>query len=99
MSVDQEMRDIEATIERTLDVGRRRKAKQTAKSRIEVYRKALSEVQRIAGDGPMRELADWIREQIGDVGSPPSGRAVRKQGAALCRASGEEVSTGSWLGA
>lgn len=99
MSVAEEMSEIEVTIEQTLDVARKRDAKKKAKSRLNVYRKALKEVQRIAGNGPMRELADWIRGEIRETESPPSGRAVRQAGAEICRDSGEEVSTGSWLGA
>lgn len=99
MPVDEEMNEIETTIEQTLDVARKRDAKKKAKSRLNVYRKALTEVQRIAGNGPMRELGAWIRKQIRETESPPSGRAVRQAGAEICRDNGEDVSTGSWLGA
>lgn len=99
MSVSEEMNRIERTIEETLDVARRREAKQKANSRIEVYRKALKEVRQVAGNDAMRELGAWIRERIEASGDPPSGRDVRQKGAAICREHGEEISTGSWLGA
>ena len=99
MPVSEEMTEIEETLEETLDVARKRSAKKKAKSRLPVYRKALKEVQQLAGNAPMRELADWIRKQIREKENPPSSRAVRKQGATICRNHGREVSTGSWLGA
>lgn len=99
MAVREEMNGIERTIDETLDVARRREERQKAKSRIEVYRKALTEVRQVAGNDAMRELGAWIRERIEDRGEPPSGRDVRQRGAAICRDHGEEVSTGSWLGA
>lgn len=99
MSVNEEMSEIEATIEERIDIARKRDADRKAKSRKKTYRKALQEVQRVAGDSQMRTLADWIREEIRETESFPSGRAVRKKGADICRQSGNEVSTGSWLGA
>lgn len=99
MPVKEEMSEIERTIDETLDVARKREATQKAKSRLKVYRKALKEVQQIAGNEPMRELAAWIRDRIKDRREPPSGRDVRQKGAAICREHGEEVSTGTWLGA
>ncbi len=99
MSVKEEMREIEATIEESIDVARKRDAAKKAKSRKKAYEKALREVQRIAGDGQMRTLADWIRGEIRETESFPSGRTVRQKGADICRQSGNEVSTGSWLGA
>ena len=99
MSVKEEMRGIEATIEESIDIARKRDAAKKAKSRTKTYEKALREVQRIAGDSQMRTLAGWIREEIRETESFPSGRAVRKKGADICRRSGNEVSTGSWLGA
>ena len=99
MPVKEEMTEIESTIDQTLDLNRKRDAEKKAKSRIKVYRKALKEVQQIAGNGPMRELAEWIREQIRTKERLPSGRAVRQKGAEICRDNGKEISTGSWLGA
>lgn len=99
MSIKEEMAGIERTVDETFDVNRKRDAKRKAQSQKKVYRKALEEVQRIAGNDPMRELAEWIRERIREGDEPPSGRAVRKKGAAICRENGNEVSTGSWLGA
>ena len=99
MPVEAEMTEIESTIEETLDTARKREERKRKKSRMEVYRKALKEVQRIAGNDPMRGLAGWIRERIRTEGRLPSGRDVRKKGAEICRDNGKEVSTGSWLGA
>lgn len=99
MPVSEEMDRIEQTIDETFDVARKREAKQKAKSRTEVYRKALKEVRQVAGSDAMRELSAWVRERIEESGEAPSGRDVRQQGAAICREHGEEVSTGSWLGA
>ena len=99
MPVEGEMAEIESTVEQTLDLNRKRDAEKKAKSRMKVYRKALKEVQQIAGNEPMRELADWIRERIRTKENLPSGRTVRKKGAEICREHGKEISTGSWLGA
>lgn len=99
MSVEEEMTEIESTVEEVIDVARKRDADRKATSRMRVYRKALGEVQRVAGNGPMRTLGDWIRRRIRETETFPSGRAVRKKGAEICRNSGNEVSTGSWLGA
>lgn len=76
LPVNQEMTDVKET----LDVARKRNAKKKAKTRLKVYRKALEEVQQIAGNDSMRELADWIRNQIREREVPPSGRSVRKKG-------------------
>lgn len=99
MSVSDEMNAIEDTIEETLDVAQQRSAKQKAQSRLEVYRKALREVRRLTGNDPMHELGEWIRAEIRDDANPPSGRDVRQKGAEICRNEGEDISTGSWLGA
>ena len=66
---------------------------------MNVYRKALKEVQQIAGNDPMRELGGWIRDRIRTKEDLPSGRTVRKKGAEICRDRGKDISTGSWLGA
>lgn len=99
MSVTKEMDAIEATIDETLDVGSKRTARKKAKSRLEVYEKALKEVQQVAGNDPMRELSGWIQSEIREDAEPPSGRRVRQEGADICRDHGETISTGSWLGA
>lgn len=99
MAIEEEMASIEATMDESLSEARRRDAERDAPSRPKLYRKALAEVQRIAGNAAMRDLAAWIREQLRDEGEPPSGRDVRQKGAEICRDRGEEVSTGSWLGA
>lgn len=99
MSVSDEVAEIEETMDETLSVVRRRDDARDAPSRLKLYRKALREVQQVAGNAAMRELAEWIRERIRTDGDPPSGRAVRQRGAAICRERGKEISTGSWLGA
>ena len=80
MPVKEGMNAIEATIEETLDTARKRTAKEEAKSRSEVYRKVLEEVQRVAGNDPMRALADWIRRRIRERENSPSGRDVHQKG-------------------
>lgn len=99
MAISEEMAKIEETMDETLSVARRRDAERDAPSRSKLYRKALKEVQQVAGTAAMRDLAGWIRDQLRDEGDPPSGRNVRQKGAEICRDRGEEVSTGSWLGA
>lgn len=99
MTLDEEVSLIETTIRSTLDVAQRKDARDTAQSRLTVYEKALRAVRDLAGTEAMRDLGTWIRAEIRDDAVPPSGRAVRQRGAAICRAHGEAVSTGSWLGA
>ena len=99
MAVTEEMGRIEATIEETFDRHQRTEARKTAKSRLNVYRKALKEVSNVAGTAAMHELGEWIRERIEDRKKAPSGRQVRQHGARICREHGHEISTGSWLGA
>lgn len=99
MSVKRELKAIDEAIEESLNVARKHEEKRTAKSRREVYQKALKEVQDVAGDTAMAELSGWIQARIREDKSPPAGRSVRKQGARICREYGEEISTGSWLGA
>ena len=99
MAITEEMGRIEATIEETFDRHQRKEARDTAKSRLNVYRKALKEVRDVAGTAAMHELGGWIREHVGDRKKAPSGRQVRQHGAQICREHGHEISTGSWLGA
>ena len=80
MPADWKMADIEETFEETLGVARERNAAKKAKTRLEVYRKALEEARQIAGNDPMRELADWIRNPIREREVQPSGRSVLKKG-------------------
>jgi len=63
------------------------------------YKKALREVSGSAGNDGARELADWIEATIREEKQLPRVREVRQKGADVCRDRGEEVSTGSWLGA
>lgn len=79
MPADWKMADIEETFEETLGVARKRNAEKKAKTRLEVYRKAPEEARQIAGNDPMRELADWIRN-IREREVRPSGRSVLKTG-------------------
>lgn len=99
MAVTEEMDRIEAAIEETFDRHQRKEARDTAKSRMNVYRKALGEVHAVAGTAATHQLGEWIRERIEARKKAPSGRQVRKHGARICREHGHEISTGSWLGA
>lgn len=99
MAVAEEMREIERTIEQTFDRHQRKEARDTAESRMTVYRKALKEVRDVAGTAAMHQLGEWIRERVADRERAPGGREVRQQGARICREHGHEISTGSWLGA
>lgn len=99
MPVKRELKAIDEAIDESLNVAQKHEEKQKARSRREVYQKALKEVQNVAGNTAMAELSGWIQARIREEQNPPSGRSVRKQGARICREHGEEISTGSWLGA
>ena len=99
MSVKDALREIDAAVEESFDRARRHEERRNARSRRNVYEKALREVRRIAGDEGMWALSQWITKQMREEKNVPSGRRVRQQGARICRKNGYEVSTGSWLGA
>jgi hypothetical protein len=96
---DQLVRDIDDVVTDVFDLADRRRAKERAGSRRDAYEKGLTEVQRIAGKPQATRLAEWIQSQMREREAFPSAREVRKQGARICRESGHEVSTSSWLGA
>lgn len=99
VATDNLLREIDEQVEEAIDRHARHQAEQKAQSRRTVYRKALREVQQIAGGTAARNLADWITRRIHQDGTLPTGRRVRKKGAEICRSAGYRVSTGSWLGA
>jgi hypothetical protein len=91
--------EIDATTQEVFDLATLADAKRREGSRRNSYEKALEEVKTRAGKPGARALAEWIQSEIRDTEEFPSGRAVRKRGARLCRENGHEVSAGSWLGA
>lgn len=91
--------DIDSTAEDVFDLADRMRAKERAESRRDAYEKGLESVQRIAGKPQATNLAEWIQAEMCERESFPSAREVRKQGSRICRESGHEVSTSSWLGA
>lgn len=96
---DELLDDIDETTREVFDVASRRQARKKEGSRRDAYEKGLREVRRIAGNEQARELAERIRTDIRTNERFPSARRVRNWGAEICRESGHEVSTGSWLGA
>lgn len=93
------LQSIDDATREAFDVGSRRQARQKEGSRRDAYERGLREVRRIAGNSQARDLAERIRDDIRTNERLPSARRVRKWGAEICRESGHEVSTGSWLGA
>lgn len=99
MAVREAMTTIDETIEDVFDTAQRKDERDTAKSRRNVYEKALKSVRDTAGTEAMDELQAWIVQDIEQDGEVPTGRQVRKQGARIVREHGGEVSTNDWLGA
>lgn len=97
--VKDRVREIERTIQDVFDVASQRQAKEKAGSRRDAYKKGIQEVRDIAGEAQAEELAEWIENEIRQKERFPTAREVRKRGAKICRESGAEISTGSWLGA
>lgn len=93
------VREIDKVVQEVFDVASRQQAKKKAGSRRKAYEKGIREVRDIAGKPQAEKLAEWIEDEIRSRERFPSAREVRKQGAEICRQSGHEVSTGSWLGA
>ena len=93
------LRDIDKTTQDVFDLATLADAKRREGSRRNSYKKALSEVEDIAGKVAARALADWIQERIRETERFPDARDVRQRGAELCRENGHTISTGSWLGA
>ncbi len=91
--------EIDETTQEVFDLGTIRAAKRKEGSRRKAYEKGIKEVNAIAGRDAARELTDWIIQEIADKQTLPTARRVRKRGARICRDHGEEISTGSWLGA
>lgn len=97
--VKDRVRDIDAVVQEVFDVASRDQAKEKAGSRRKAYKQGIQEVRDIAGKPQAEKLASWIENQIRTRERFPSAREVRKHGAKICRESGAEISTGSWLGA
>lgn len=93
------VREIDAVVQEVFDVASRRQSEEKAGSRRKAYSKGIEEVRDIAGKPQAEELAEWIEREIRTRERFPSAREVRQQGAEICRESGHEISTGSWLGA
>ena len=93
------VRKIDAVAQDVFDVASRQQAKEKAGSRRKAYKKGIEEVKDVAGKREAETLAEWIESEIRSRERFPTAREVRKQGADICRQSGYEVSTGSWLGA
>lgn len=97
--VIERVREIDEVVRDVFDVASREQAKEKAGSRRKAYRKGIEEVKDVAGKREAEALAEWIESEIRSRERFPSAREVRKEGADICRQSGYEVSTGSWLGA
>lgn len=91
--------EIDEATQAAFDLGTRNAAKRKEGSRRKAYEKGIKEVNSLAGRDAARELTDWIIDEIEEKQALPSARQVRKRGARICRNHGEEISTGSWLGA
>lgn len=91
--------EIDEATQAAFDLGTRNAAKRKEGSQRKAYEKGIKEVNDLAGRDAARELADWITAEIEEKRKLPSARQVRKHGARICRDHGEEISTGSWLGA
>ncbi|MFC6940692.1 hypothetical protein ACFQE8_12070 [Salinirubellus sp. GCM10025818] len=99
MTVREALQAIDESVKDAFDLGTRRQAKQKEGSRRNVYEKSLREVQQVAGDEEMEALKRWIIQSIREDERFPSGRETRKRGAQICRDSGHNIPTGSFLGA
>lgn len=99
MAVSEAMENIDETIEHVFDTAQLKDERDTAKSRRNVYEKALRAVRDAAGTEAMDELRLWIVQRIEQDGDVPRGRQVRQEGARIARDHGADVSTNDWLGA
>lgn len=99
MAVSEAMENIDEAIEHVFDTAQLKDERDTAKSRKEVYEKALTELRDLAGVEAMDELRHWIVQQMEHDGAIPKARTVRQQGAKIAREHGAEVSTNDFLGA
>lgn len=97
MNVNEVLGEIDAAKDESLSEADRRESQY--RRRRQAYEKAIREVRGIAGNDGARELADWIEASIREEKTLPRAREVRQKGADVCRERGQEVSTGSWLGA
>lgn len=69
-------------------------------SQRDAYERTLLELRGLDGadDEGVTTIADWIIDRIRETGDLPGSRAVRRQAATVCRASGYEISNDEWLG-
>jgi hypothetical protein len=70
-------------------------------SQREAYEKtlqALADVDALDDDEVVEEIVDWIVERVGETGSFPGSREIRRQAARTCRAKGYTISNNDWLG-
>lgn len=99
MNVKERLREIDEVAKRRMDLGTREQAKRTAGSRRDRYERAIREVYDVAGREAATALVEWIQEYVRERGRFPEARDVRRQGRAICRERGHEVSTSDWPGA
>ncbi|WP_226022144.1 hypothetical protein [Halomicrobium salinisoli] len=98
--IEDMVREIDETAVDVFDLAARREAKDKAGSRRDAYEKGLRRVREITDDDDaVRELSEWIQEEMRSREKYPSARNVRQQGAKIVRDRGHEVSTNDWLGA
>jgi hypothetical protein len=70
-------------------------------SRRDAYERTLAELEAIDAvddDEGIAVVTDWIVDRIREKGKLPGSRAVRREAAKVCRASGYEVRNDEWLG-
>ncbi len=70
-------------------------------SQRDAYERTFRELESIAYDDDdevVQTISDWIVDRIHEDETLPGSRAVRRQAATVCRASGHEVSNDEWLG-
>ena len=60
--------------------------------------RALSDINEVDDEGPVRAIADWVVDRIRERETVPGSRDVRREAAKHCRAHGYEVRDDEWLG-
>jgi len=92
---------IAAAMKRILEASETVPTAELGRSQREAYERTLRELKAIDAvddDEGIEAITDWIVERIHEKQKLPGSRAVRREAAKFCRASGYQVRNDEWLG-
>jgi hypothetical protein len=92
---------IAAAMKRVIEASRELPNTEFSWSQRKAYETTFEELKAIDADDDdegIQAISDWIVERIGEKGTLPGSRDVRRQAAKFCRTNGYQIRNDEWLG-